>query len=47
MACSIRGVLEEIGQHAVYTLQSVTIATLASGKRKGAELVPLGVARAR
>jgi len=29
VSCAIRGVLEEIGQYAMITLQSVTIATLA------------------
>jgi Rrf2 family protein len=38
-SCAIRGVLEEIGQYAWMTLQSVTIATLAekSSRRPGRE----------
>lgn len=38
VSCAIRGVLEEIGEYAWYTLKSVTIATLAEGpgRRGGA-----------
>lgn len=44
-SCAIRGVLEEIGQYAVTTLQSVTIATLAEKSSGGAGAVSRTAAR--
>jgi Rrf2 family protein len=43
-SCAIRGVLEEIGEYAATTLQSVTIATLAARAQAGGDLVGLRVA---